>query len=265
MNLDQLHPHSGDHSIQNAILAIEWSNFLDIPKLEEMRAELLSLIGASYKEEVQQTVRFNVGVPGANPVPVQELGGYGYSSFIGETSQLDKQIQITRSNCLFIVSDYKKWDTLIREVQEVFQKILSVPDIFVKSVGLQYSDRFIWQDDLDSFNATQVFNKNSKYIAKHLFDCDNLWHSHHGYFESIDTPVSAKQLDNINVALLEAPNNTTSIEILTSHKCDLDQIMQGNSVLDICIELLNSMHTKNKKILRELLTKELQLKIGIQD
>jgi len=264
MRLELLEPHHGDHSIQNAILAIEWAMALDNATLETLRSAFQQFKHDFPKEELQHTVSFSLGLAqGAVPTPQQGLGGYTYSRFsVG--GEIEKQIIISRSNCMFIVSDYKKWSVLIDEAKAIFRALLQSATASVATIGLQYSDRFVWKGDKEELNLDEIFSRNSQYISAHIFDCKDLWHSHHGYFDVVETPVIGKRLDNINVALQDAIEGR-ALEVLTSHRLQLSNPIECSTALETIDLSLQGMHQINKNIFRQLFTEQLLNKIGMND
>lgn len=269
MNLDELSPHSGDHSIQNAVLAIEWTAPVGLEQLEKMRASAREVLKRFPKEDVQQTLRVDLSAAqGGVVTPTPEVGGYSYSLFSG-AGELQKQVQLTRTNCLLMISDYKRWTDVIAEAQEIFSAVLpALPtSVTVGTVGLQYSDRFVWKGDPENLKMRAVFCETSPYIALHALECHGLWHSHHGYFEDSDTPVQHRRLNIVNVNVIDEPAGR-AIQILTSHRAQIGEAVSNLAAAQwtkLVLDIHNHLHKVNKTIFGELLSKPMLAKIHLTD
>ncbi len=267
MSLDNLYPHAGNHSIQNAILAIEWGMQLTLPQLSALR-DAASLALPSYQFEEQKSIILNIG-PDPNAIPQQtpEVSGYLYSRY-SSIGQIAKQVQITRFNCLFIVSDYTRWADLVNEVSTLLNQLssaLSGQGILVAAVGLQYSDRFVWRGQIGNLKLSEVFLTDSPYISPNGLSCADAWHSHHGYLADSGTPVQHKRLDNVNVNVMDEPQGGRAIQILTSHRASLGTPLRGGDIAATIVALEDEMHKVNKDIFKKLLTEELRSKINLSE
>lgn len=265
MSLDSLFPHAGNHSIQNAILAVEWGGELSVGQLETLRTTVSPLL-AGAREEVQQQIRMSL-TPGMGQTPVQaaEVGGYVYSLF-SPAAELQKQIQVNRANCLIIVSDYLRWSDLISEAEALLGAIFLhfVDSVSIAAVGLQYSDRFVWKAKPEDLNLKEVFRADSTFLSSHGLECRSAWHSHHGYFISCGTPISHKRLDNINVNVVDEPDGR-AIQILTSHRAVLDSAIPTKNAINTVVDLENELHGVNKSIIKDLLSDQLLAKIKLSE
>ncbi|MCB0066951.1 MAG: TIGR04255 family protein [Caldilineaceae bacterium] len=263
--MDQLFPHAGDHSIQNAVLAVEWSPEIDATQLESIRGAAHGLV-QDFKEETQQTIRVSFSnAPGNVPTsaPAPEISGYAYSRF-SPAGELQKQVQISRGSCLIVVADYQRWKQLIADVKSVFAVVLSAlpASVTISTVGLQYSDRFIWKANAETLDLREVFRANSPYLTAHSLDCKQAWHSHHGYFEKSVVPTPHNRLDIININVVDEPSGR-AIQVLTSHRAALDGPLQAAGALDQVVAMQDALHDLNKGIFRELLTEPLLQKIHL--
>ena len=266
MSLDSLFPHAGNHSIQNAVMAIEWGGELSIEQLEKLRASAKAILADCPREEQQQSIRVNIA-PVQNPMtaPAPEVTGYTFSRF-SPNGDIEKQIQINRVNCLIIVSDYRRWHDLITEVSKLLSVIFCTADasVSVSAVGLQYSDRFVWKGQPEELKLQEVFQANSPFIAPHSLECSAAWHSHHGYFIVRESPVLHRRLDNMNVNVNDESEGRV-IQILTSHRALLEEHIVANQALDAVLSLQDDIHKVNKSIFRQLLSDELLKKINLSE
>ncbi|SIQ88427.1 TIGR04255 family protein [Aromatoleum tolulyticum] len=265
MSLDLLYPHAGDHSIQNAVLAIEWAQEIEIAALQVVRDAAKAVLKTYPKVETQQTLRVNLQPgPGSVPSAESEIGGYSYSRF-SNSGELEQQVQLNRQSCLMVVADYKRWRVLIDDAQNLFAAILpALPNsVLITAVGLQYVDRFVWRGNPAELKLDEVFRAESPFIARHSLQCTQTWHSHHGFFERSERPIRHNRLDNINVNIVDEPKGR-AIQILTSHRALPEPAISANGALQSVIELQNELHCLSKEVFKNLLTEPLLAKIKLK-
>jgi uncharacterized protein (TIGR04255 family) len=265
MSLDNLYPHAGNHSIQNAILAVEWGSQLTILQLELLRDAARTALSSYSRVEEQRSIVVNIGPdPSQIPAQVPELSGFTFSR-TSTDGQIEKQAQITRAHCLFVVSDYSRWAALVAEVRALLDMIaptLANHSIQIAAVGLQYSDRFVWRGETTNLNLSEVFRADSPFIASNGLTCTEAWHSHYGYFVNSSSPIQHKRLDNINLNIADEPQGR-AIQILTSHRALLTTPLSGDNIPQSVMDLETELHSVNKHIFRQLLTNELLAKIQL--
>lgn len=265
MSLDNLYPHAGNHSIQNAILAVEWGSQLTIPQLELLRDAAKTALSSYPRLEEQRSIVVNIGPdPSQIPAQVPELSGFNFSK-VSADGQIEKQVQITRAHCLFVVSDYSRWAVLVAEITALLELIaptLAINHIPIAAVGLQYSDRFVWRGDTSNLKLSEVFRVGSPFIASNGLTSTEAWHSHHGYFVQSTMPIQHKRLDNINLNIADEPQGR-AIQILTSHRALFTTPLSGENIAQSVMDLENELHSINKNIFRQLLTDELLAKIQL--
>lgn len=265
MSLENLTPHAGKHAIENAVLALEWGVELTAAQLEEVRSAVKPVLKDFPREEPQQTFRVSLSpIPGAAPMPTHEIGGYVYSRYTAE-GNVPKQVQLTRTNCLFVVTAYTRWKDLIAEAGNVFAQALSAlpVGIPVSNIGLQYSDRFKWSGNPADLDLSQVFRFNSPFVASHVSECRLACHSHHGYFEDSSEPIPNRRLDNINVNIVDEAEGRT-IQIVSSHRAALTEQLTGVVVQKHVNDIQEYLHDVHKDIIRKMLCDELLIKIGFE-
>ena len=265
MSLNNLIPHADKHAIENAVLAIEWGVELNTAQLEEVRVAIKPALKDFPREEPQQTIRVNLAPnPGAAPMPVSEIGGYVYSKYSAD-GNVPKQVQLTKANCLFVVTTYTRWKDLITEASGVFAQVLSAlpAGMPVPTIGLQYSDRFKWVGRLADLDLSKVFRQNSPFVASHVSECRLACHSHHGYFGDSSKPIPNRRLDNINVNIVDEPDART-IQIVSSHRATLTEQLSGVDFQKHVNEFQEYLHGVHKDIIRKMLCDDLLVKIGFE-
>ncbi len=271
MDLNQLHPFAGNHAVQNAVFAIDWTDDLASAELSALEQELKERFLVDFPRFQQQiSVTFTMvagpAMQGATgPTPVPEVGGFSFER-IGNAGQVMRAIQIAKTQCLLVIGDYSRWTDVWKSVSDYLGKIL--PTILktksIAGIGLQYIDSFTWRAAPKDWDTSAVFRNDSEYLPPHAFKAESLWHSHHGFFSDIDGPNGYRRLDNVNVNVAEA-NGFKTVQIVTSHQAALTNQIFPNTTdyADRIGSIYSLSHECNTKILSRLLHVDVCKKIGL--
>lgn len=266
MSIDNhLFPFAGNNAIQNVVFALEWADQLQTSELHAIRALHDDPKNTAFRKalpQVQEARMVTINVGGdlsGQPVKsnAAELGGVNFSrpSQLGAVS---RALNVSRGNCLGVVTEYTRWAQIWPEVRDWL--LLITPIIqskrAVTTIGLQYTDVFQWKADPASLVVSEVLSTDSKYLAKNIFQAKSIWHSHHGYVEKCTTPVPSDLLENVNVNMLEN-NGQKSIQIVTSHRATLATPVWGD-MRSLLEDFMTDLHVKNKAIMKNLLTPPVQ-------
>ena len=208
----KLYPFGGNNAIQNVVFAVEWSDKLSASELRAIRAlhedpQNTEFRKTLTKVDESEMLMINIDDKSMQNNNVKDIGGVHFTrpstSNVGVVS---KALNITRQNCLAVIAEYSRWDTVWPEVQKWIQLVLPkiLPTHAVTAFGLQYVDVFFWKAPLAELNLREVLAEKSKLLPKNVFDNPNLWHSHHGYIDRCDANSPYEVLENINVNMLDA-------------------------------------------------------------
>ena len=273
--MDLLQPFAGQHAIQSAAFSLEFAKELNVAEVERLRVAATALKNDFPKLTDQQrtTISFQIGLGeqgGSIPQPAaMDVGGFVLERLGSEQGHAQplRLIVVSRENVTIVINDYTRWEKFRSDINNYLSTLLQSINVQkgVAGISLQIADIFIWRSDPADLNMTEVFSEKSKYLVANAFDPSILfWHSHHGYVFEQTTPINFQQLDNINI------NRTINsgehqLQILTSHKITFPRPLY--KFLDVNKEkissILDTLHEKNKDILRDVLTPSLQLKINL--
>jgi uncharacterized protein (TIGR04255 family) len=269
-----LFPFAGNNSIQNVVFALEWADELTTSDLAGILALHSDPGGTVLRKtfpqaQSQRMVMINLnadtGVQTAG-TGTNEIGGVNFTrqspTNIGATS---RALNVSKTNCLAIVSDYSRWGAVWKEVREWFS--LLAPKLAVTrgitTFGLQYTDVFLWKASPSTFSLSELFSEHSDYLPTNAFKASGLWHSHHGYFVNRDAPIKHDLLENINVNVLDN-SGARSIQIITSHKAILaSPVWTVDEVMSTLDHVMPDLHSRNKLLLDNLLLDGIKQKIQL--
>lgn len=274
MSIEHLYPFAGNHAIQNAAFAIEWSDELTISELLAISLAIGTELKTDFPKvtpQHTQKISFTVdaSAPGgsSNYFPNPELSSYSFEkpSQFGN-AQSARSMILSKSNLIVLINDYSRWDNVWADVKRYISIVLpKLPNKPIQNIGLQYSDVFTWKDDPKSFNSALVFRENSPYIVPNVHNASGLWHCHHGYLVDRTDPVQHTCLDNVNVNLLDT-SGVLSLQIVTSHRATFASPLwfKGENDLTTISDTMNILHNVNKNIMYNLLNEDVCKKINLK-
>jgi uncharacterized protein (TIGR04255 family) len=171
--------------------------------------------------------------------------------------------------------DYSRWDSVWAKAQQTLQRVfakLGPSGSVLSGIGLKYVDRFVYEGSEQDFDAKMLIKDSSPYITPKSLNAGMQWHTHSGWFQSMDNefPPVLTQL-NIDAVLMRQDNvpvHFTTIDqthIVRSLKAEdvpsLTKALQPNSSVS---RLLLDLHTLNKEILVDLLTPAMCKRINLR-
>ncbi|MFG1433433.1 hypothetical protein V5F44_21340, partial [Xanthobacter sp. V2C-8] len=127
----------------------------------------------------------------------------------------------------------------------------------------EYWDRFTCDDSESKISFSDLFRENSRHVPDFVFNADDLWHSHVGYFS--DPGLSDRRLVNINLDAITlesrdaSPHQTKtrrrSVGIYTMAQ---DTLNPSTSPSDAegALRALDAMHTLLKSVLADVISEK---------
>ena len=277
MSLDYLHPFAGQHAIQSAIFALDFTSELELNELTRLKLSAAELSADFPKISDQHRATLRVQIKSGKPnsgesTAAMDAGGFVMErpspSQIGQTPPI-RFINVTRENIVIVINDYTRWAKFKADVDRYLSILLKSVNAQkgIASVGLQFTDAFAWKADPEDLDLSEVFSTKTEYLVPSVFKRGSqLWHSHHGYLLEQTKPIEFQQLDNVNISrTVVGPHQQLQLQVLTSHKATfarpLYKILDSNRMK--LSQIADLLHTKNKEILADILTEAVQSKIGL--
>lgn len=265
-----LFPFGGNNAIQNVVFVVEWAKPLDDPELNAVRGVHTDPKNTDFRKALpnlgdQKAMMISIDDRVGSSVAKNVTDGVNFvrpsASHVGGVA---KALNISRQNCLAVISEYSRWSSVWTEVNNWFSLVLPhiLPGRPVTTFGLQYTDLFQWKADPTLLEVKEVLSEKSKFLSPNIFEVRNLWHSHHGYLDRRESPTPHVLLENINVSMLEN-GGQRSIQVITSHRATLTAPLWGNSVSEGLMQFMPDLHERNKVIMKDLLMPDVQAMIKL--
>ncbi|ARL98128.1 TIGR04255 family protein [Burkholderia pseudomallei] len=264
-------PYSEKHAIKNVVFALEFSAPVQSDFLQSIR---VGSINEQLQKELprvieQKALVFNFANAGTNlNLPAagspQPLGGLSYDR-LRPNGEAEWAVVINQTMLLITCGAYSRWAGIWPTVKNFL--LLMLPEILkvtsIGTLGLQYVDEFSSTGPKDRFSLHEIFAKDSRFLPPNLINLQDQCHSHHGFFEKLDTPVAGKILTNINVDVVEQPSRWVA-SVTGSHRYMLGTPIDGqqaDSLLNdegIATQIWAKLHQCNKLVVGDMLTSEVK-------
>ena len=200
------------HAIVQAAFSVEFAS----PPGPSTIREVLSLHprikkGYPRKREITATPITSFGT-GREVQPVAagepQLGGFTFDS-LKPDGEVERAVSLVANKLSIMRADYESWDRTWEEARGLFE--LMLPVLLERSavIGfhLEYHNRFVRESGRGGFRADMVFRRGSRWLASNVFEAEDLWHSHHGFFEYLDRPHKHQLLNVVETQLIPIDND----------------------------------------------------------
>lgn len=265
-----LKPAGGDNAIEAVAFAFHWNVGGDgRPPIDAVNQLLPQLEQLGFKkQEPIQTFTFTIAqgnaAPPISPSQTAQVSGTQFSG-LDAMGNLLRRVMLRDNELVIILSKYSRWNAVLDVVNKV--TALLFPVLFrhgwtPSSVALQYNDKFTWTGQ-GSFPVARVLKK-SAWVCDRVLEEAGAWHSHLGFFKDEHADVATPRLDNINAAVVWQ-DGLQHLTIVTTHRTTLrqDNLLKLDEWKTHYPKILETAHTYNKKILKEMLSDDACALIGL--
>lgn len=257
-------PVHAAHAIEQSMFVLQFAN----PISDDLYKEIVVLADKFMNElpgkrELQQAILTNIP-PSPNAVAYAKYNDAGL---------IENELQIHKSAIFFTTRQYSRWTEIWTQASKYFAELVPFYSSQAKlsNLGLSYTDKFICENEIQ-VNPKSFLKTDSKFITSHIFETDQLWHSHTGVFEKADE--STKRLININLDYLDERhinNNRFSVVVTTTINDQFDQPsykplnITSESTMDFISEHMANIHDAGKIILSEIINADMAKQIALTD
>lgn len=261
--LEKLIPFSGNHSIKEAVISIFLLN--DIIKPERFQKLIQSKdFQESFKkfeplESFQLQIKNEAGASSVNYNALKN-SGFRFSGFDNAGKTVKVFQGSNEDNRRFISYhdlNYSSWKNFNADYLKIINHLISDfnEPFLVDSFSLHYIDVFNWKAGINEFPKEEIFNRNGKILPLKFFESE----FDTTFLLTIEQIIeNVKFLDRIQIKI----ENKILPEITISHNISYKLINEEElSSLINKPEFYNTLslaHGNNKKVLSEILTKEVQ-------
>ena len=268
-------PFQERNSIQEAQISVLFAGPFDQQSIEGARG----FTQAELSEELPRVAEGRGGAleidvtDPASPALLQtrpsELVGFRLASVQG--NGLPARFLQLADNILSVsIMNYELWASAKGDALRYLRSVLiSLPmeQNPVVAFSLRFVDRYTYSGDPDNAQADKLFVRGNPYISPHTFDAGPVWHCNTGWFD--DTARDDRVLHNLNVTSSLVDLSSTvivdhhAIRHLEAPRHSLTTLFEPPAGATGLVEALESLHDRNKSILRRVLRPEMLARIGM--
>lgn len=271
-------PYSGEHSIQEVVVAVHFP--AEFPP--EVVERSYHAAEADFEGEFSQfnaihrhlhNVKVNISTQRilSPQVPSQPVF-VGFEFLKLKPDAKPARVLRFHENVLSLhFLEYESWDMTLEITLKYLKTVLSLLTLTenpVVAFSLQYVDRYTYDGPQNESRAEMLLQENSAYISTRCFDSKSLWHCNSGWFESFESGPILHQL-NIGSGLID---QVSTITINHNATCQLEISRQsvgaifqpdarGKNDIKSSFDLL---HQRNKEIIKDIILPDMLAKIGME-
>lgn len=268
-------PYAGQHSIQEVQVALHLQRELPEAHLAAAQTGIAPTIKDLLPRAAEMrggSVTVDMSAQGAQvrSGPVQaSLAGLQYSRIRGDGTPA-QILELANTSLSVKIFEYEEWDQVRKDATQYLTTVapyLPLEENPVLAASLSFTDRYTFNGNDQDARADLLFRKDTKFITAHSFAAGPLWHSHSGWFESI--PPTGRILNRLNVAssLVDLASTATiehqAVVQFAAPRQSIHRLFDHSEESPGIPELLDSLHEKNKEVLKALLLPDMVTKIGL--
>ena len=272
-------PFQERHSIQEAQISILFLGPFEQRAIEEARgdaqAELsedLPRVSEGHRTSVQIDMDMTA-LPSSTSTRLEtrELGLMGFRlSKVQGNGQPARVLQLEDNALSVSFMDYDSWEATRKDALKYLRTVsvsLPLEQNPVVAFSLGFIDRYTYSGNPGEARADKLFVRDNPYIASHIFDAGAIWHCNTGWLD--DATQGDRVLHNLNVtsSLVDLSSTITIEHQATRHlvapRHTLATLFDPPAGATGLVEALESLHDRNKGILRQALRPEMLARIGM--
>lgn len=273
-------PVHAAHSIEQAALVVNFDRPLDYAQLVAVNE-----ITSQFRDElpgggpIQGGLTFMIGGPAVMQMPFSPQQPAPVTGVLlhrnAPDGSIESELRVEQTSMSFRTNVYSRWSAVWELAQKYFSSVMGTyldSGANLVNVSLNFVDKFVWDGEMNACDPSLLMKSDSKYVAPHVFSCDDLWHIHTGAFSRPDN--QTKRLTNVNIDCLEEVVGFTSrravvittvlTDIFNQPSYDTTSLFTSNG-MEFVSSHLEALHNYDKDILREILVTPVAQQIALVD
>ncbi len=264
-------PIHAAHAIEQVVFVLQFIEPLDDASFSTVRevAGQFKISDLPGQAEIQ-AFSFTLGSSMRNPPP--SLGGGFILHRFGPDGTIENELRVERTSVTFRTTIYTRWDAVWARASKYFKVLVPIyaAQARLAAVSLNYIDKFAWVGNRSESSPNFLLQPGSKYLCRHVFEAEDLWHSHTGAYIKVDE--NTKRLLNINVDSLDEnmPDGLRRVVAITTVISDLlDQpefepyVVEEENIIQFINVHMEGLHVFGKDVLGNIINEEMSRRIAL--
>lgn len=271
MTVNRFEPIHQAHAIAEMVMFFEFLPGLgtNIERLLPLRSELEADFPAS---DLLEVVQFTFGAQPSS-APQSKAGGIELRRFKPDGS-FEWLIRITPQSISIHCLEYTRWkyvwDKVNGYADRIFAKLAGI-DVGISGIGLKYVDQFVFQGELDAYNADLLFRRESSLLHARAFSSEVQWHCHTGWFQNAGSLGEVLSQMNVESAITNVHTSQRAVVVIdhtftrrAQREGELTPYLTlSKTGLEARSNLAQWMHDANKELLSDLLIDTVRERISL--
>ena len=267
-------PFAGEHSIQEAVVTVQFHVPLPAHLVELARGSVLAVHEDAFprsREVHGGEIHIDVSDESAAPsMQVAKLVGFELSRPKGDGVPA-RVLELSGNSLRVSFFEYTEWnDVAAQSVAYVRSAVARLPlsDVPVVAFGLRYVDRFTFDGPLEQALPELLFRPEAAYLAPSCLESGPLWHCNLGWFESRNEQERVLNQLSVASAVIDGVPTVTidhnATWQLRGPRQSTDALFANDDGTRTPLkEALDDLHDGNKSVIRAVLLEDMLEKIGL--
>lgn len=262
--------HKG-HAIEQAAIFVHMDREIDDAAIADIKKAIGTPAELPKRAELRG-ITLAIGPTMPTPRPGPGVGGLSFSK-IQADGAVETELRAERSAITFRTTLYTGWVNFWSQGRNYFDLLLPryVDKVKISGVAINYIDKFVLNASRDNHTGSEILRPNSRFLAPHVYDEKDLWHSHTGWFERVDG--ATKRLFNVNVDFLDEQKDDqqSSSLVITTLLTDLlnqpgfEPFAPASADASAAVnERLGRLHDRCKDVLSGIISEEMCQRIALK-
>lgn len=270
INMSRFKPIHDAHAIERVLAGIQFAHSLNENDFKVIRKEATSFKDDLPRQVEIQGMTLSFGPPGVLPDPPAE--GFVLQNMERDGS-VSSELRIETTSIMYRTDTYTRWDDVWSTAKKYFDILIPkfLNNTKIANIYLKYFDKFIWDGKISDCQPNLLLRKDSKYMCPHIYDSNDLWHSHTGKFLRVGSNI--KRLLNLNIDCLdekEASGNDKRVvkisTVITDHlnQSGYDPTNIGpDEIINFVDEHMCRVHIFSKNTFGDIICDDMCKRIGL--
>lgn len=221
----------------------------------------------------RQVFQFDLGQPeSVQSFSPQSAGWQRYAS----TGEVETAVVLDENGIHFTCRNYSSWKEMLPRIVQFFVRVgtpilAEVPAITKFQINYQNQFRCV---DLSGESGAEIFREKNGWVAPYIFRFQDAWHSNSGAFEGIEKQY--RRLINVNCSCRKQKEvgqaeqfTYVDANLLVAECYDIPEesplVIPQQLFKKVLLENFDNAHTREKEVLRELISDEYLALMKAQD
>lgn len=258
------------HAIERVSTGIQFAHPINESGFKEIREMAMTFKDDLPRQVEIQGMTLSFGPLGELPSPPSE--GFILQN-MERNGSVSSELRIETTSISYRTDTYTRWDEVWSTAKKYFDKLIPkfLTNSKIASIDLKYFDKFVWDGNISECQPNFLLRKDSKYVCPHVYNSNDLWHTHTGKFLRVGENI--KRLLNLNLDCLDekepSGDEKRIVKILTAITDNLNQPgyspthIELDAAVNFIDEHIAMLHVFSKETFGDIISDDMSTRIGL--